>query len=144
MFHVIERVPEIDSEQVGGAEPSDFVANIEFRDVEFSYPTRRSVSVLKGINLQMRPGQTFALVGPSGCGKSTILSLIQRFYTAGEGEVLIGDRPIQDYNLKWLRKRIGVVSQEPILFGISIADNIKLAKQVCLMVTVYNIMYCTS
>ena len=129
MFHVLQRTPEIDIEQ-GGAEPEDFVAEIEFKGVRFNYPTRKEVPVLRGVDLEMRPGQTFALVGPSGCGKSTVLSLIQRFYTPYEGDILIGGRPIHEYSLRWLRQKIGVVSQEPVLFGISIADNIKIAKPV--------------
>ena len=130
MFHVLKRAPEIDCEQEGGAEPEDFVAEIEFKGVWFNYPTRPEVPVLRGLDLEMRPGQTFALVGPSGCGKSTVLSLIQRFYTPNAGEILIGGRPIHEYNLRWLRQKIGIVSQEPILFGISVADNIKIAKPV--------------
>ena len=130
MFHVLERVPEIDCEQQGGEEPEDFVAEIEFKGVRFNYPLRRDVPILRGVDLEMRPGQIFALVGPSGCGKSTVLSLIQRFYTPNEGQILIGGRPIHEYNLKWLRQKIGIVSQEPVLFGISIADNIRIAKQV--------------
>ena len=107
--------------------------DIELKGVRFNYPTRPTVPVLRGVDLSVKAGQTIALVGPSGCGKSTILSLVQRFYSPNEGEVLIGDRPIQDYNLEWLRKRISVVSQEPILFGLSIADNIRIGKPVSVL-----------
>jgi ABC-type multidrug transport system fused ATPase/permease subunit len=70
-----------------------------------------------------------ALVGSSGCGKSTCLQLIQRFYVPLEGCVNIDNRDIKSYNLKWLRSRIGVVNQEPILFGTTIRENIKFGKE---------------
>jgi len=70
-------------------------------------------------------GQTVALVGASGCGKSTVVQLIQRFYDVLEGSVEIDGVDIRKLNVHWLRNRIGVVSQEPVLFAKSIAENIR-------------------
>ena len=80
--------------------------------------------VMDGFSLQVEVGKTFALVGPSGCGKSTVMQLIQRFYDPLGGDVLIGGKDIRTLNIKWLRKNIGVVSQEPVLFDSTIAKNI--------------------
>ena len=72
-----------------------------------------------------KKGQTVALVGSSGCGKSTVVQLLQRFYDPLEGVVLIDGNNVRDLNIKWLRRNIGVVSQEPVLFGTTIAENIR-------------------
>ena len=94
-------------------------------NVSFSYPARSQVPVLQGLSLDLKPGKTLALVGPSGCGKSTIVSLIERFYDPSSGMVKMEGVDIRDLNLKWLRSQIGIVSQEPVLFDTSIADNIR-------------------
>ena len=73
----------------------------------------------------MKPGQTLALVGPSGCGKSTVVSLVERFYDPVLGSLLLEGVDLRDLNLQWLRTRIGIVSQEPMLFDASIAENIR-------------------
>ena len=73
----------------------------------------------------MKPGQTLALVGPSGCGKSTVVSLLERFYDPLSGSVKIDNTDTRDYNIRWLRSQIGIVSQEPVLFDMSVADNIR-------------------
>lgn len=81
--------------------------------------------VLNGLNLTIEPGSQVALVGSSGAGKSTIVSLILRFYDTTSGEIYLDNIPVRDYNVHWLRSQIGLVSQEPVLFGVSIAENIK-------------------
>ena len=81
--------------------------------------------VLRGLNLKATVGQTVALVGASGCGKSTTVQLIQRFYDPQEGAVLLDGRDIRELNVDWLRQHIGVVSQEPVLFDTTIAENIR-------------------
>lgn len=129
-FHVIERFPDIDTHSTEGLTPENFVPSIEFQEAKFSYATRETVPILQGLNLKHSAGMTMAIVGPSGCGKSTILSLIQRFYKLDEGRLLIGGIPIEDYNVNYLRKRIGIVSQEPILFGLTIEENIKIGFEV--------------
>jgi len=73
---------------------------------------------LKNINLKIKACSTVAFVGTFGCGKSTLISLLQRFYDPNSGDILIGDINIKDFNLIWLRNQLGVVNQEPTLFGI--------------------------
>jgi ATP-binding cassette subfamily B (MDR/TAP) protein 1 len=126
IFEVIERKPVIDSSSEKGDKLSDLRGEVEFRNVHFNYPSRPEVKVLDGLHLRAEPGQTVALVGPSGCGKSTVIQLIQRFYDVEEGQIFIDGRDIRDLNVGWLRDHIGVVGQEPVLFGCSIAENIKL------------------
>ena len=95
------------------------------KDVEFSYPARPDVQVLHGLSLSLSPGKTLALVGPSGCGKSTVVSLIERFYDPSTGSLTLENFDLHDLNLQWLRSQIGIVSQEPVLFDASIAENIR-------------------
>lgn len=97
---------------------------ISFKNVKFSYPTRKEVEVLKGVNLEVNKGEKIALVGKSGGGKSTIAHLLQRFYAIDEGELLIDGKKVSDYNLIGFRKHVGVVPQEVLLFGGTIAENI--------------------
>ena len=108
--------------------PQEFKGKIEFKNVTFAYPTKPQQIILKNISLKINPGQHVALVGYSGCGKSSIIQLIERFYDAKEGEILIDDINIKDYNLFELRKKIGLVSQEPVLFKRSIYENILYGK----------------
>ncbi len=93
--------------------------------VHFNYPSRPDVRVLQGLELEVKPGHTLALVGPSGCGKSTVVSLLERFYDPQSGSLSLDGTDIRDLNVRWLRSQIGVVSQEPILMDSSIADNIR-------------------
>lgn len=98
---------------------------IEYKDVRFSYPTRLEMEVLKGINLVVNPGEKVALVGQSGSGKSTIVQLLMSFYEIEQGDIIIDNKSIKDYDLLALRKNIGVVPQEVILFGGTIEENIR-------------------
>ena len=98
---------------------------VDVKSVHFNYPARPDVKVLQGLTVTVKPGQTLALVGPSGCGKSTIVSLIERFYDPVAGNVTMETTDLRDLNLRWLRAQIGIVSQEPLLFDCSIADNIR-------------------
>jgi ABC-type multidrug transport system fused ATPase/permease subunit len=122
------KVPTIDSASDEGEKPIELIGNIEFNNVTFNYPSRPEITILKHVTYEIKPGSTVALVGSSGCGKSTSLHLIQRFYDPLEGVIRIDNRNLKDYNIKWLRTRIGVVTQEPVLFGTTIKENIKFGK----------------
>ncbi|CAH1407111.1 unnamed protein product [Nezara viridula] len=98
--------------------------NIVFQDITFSYPTRDKMQVLKKMNLKIDEGMTVALVGDSGSGKSTIVSLLERFYLPNEGKILIDGHDINDINVRYLRSQMGLVSQEPVLFDMTIKENI--------------------
>lgn len=98
--------------------------NISFSDVQFAYPSRPDVQVLKGLSLQIQPGQKVALVGSSGCGKSTSIGLLERFYNPLDGAITVDQNEINTFNIKWWRSQLGLVSQEPVLFARSIKDNI--------------------
>ncbi|KAG1370985.1 ABC transporter B family member 4 [Cocos nucifera] len=128
MFQTINRKPEIDVYDTRGKQPNDIQGDIEFRDVYFSYPARPDEQIFRGFSLLIESGMTVALVGESGSGKSTVISLIERFYDPQAGEVLIDGINIKEYQLRWLRGKIGLVSQEPVLFASSIRDNIAYGK----------------
>ena len=101
------------------------LGEIEVKRVHFHYPTRPEVQVLQGLDVDIGTGQTLALVGPSGCGKSTIVSLLERFYDPESGSLTLDGSDLRDLNIRWLRSQIGIVSQEPVLFDTSIAENIR-------------------
>ena len=103
--------------------------DIVLKNVCFSYPMRPDHQVYNNMNLTIEAGQTVALVGPSGCGKSTVVALIERFYDPSAGSVLLDGKDIKSLRVSWLRQQIGLVSQEPVLFIGSIADNIAYGKE---------------
>jgi ATP-binding cassette, subfamily B, bacterial MsbA len=109
-----------------GKRMETFHHSIELRDVSFSYD---GVTVLKNINLTIEKGKTIALVGSSGAGKSTLADLVPRFHDVGTGELLIDGINIKEYALRSVRSQISIVTQEPILFNDTIANNIRLGKQ---------------
>ncbi|KAI6685162.1 hypothetical protein NL676_031075 [Syzygium grande] len=106
----------------------DIRGDIELRDVYFSYPARLEEQVLNGFSISIAYGTNAAFVGESGSGKSTVISLIERFYDPQAGEVLIDGINLKEFQLKWIRQKIGLVSQEPVLFTSSIRDNISYGK----------------
>ncbi|KAM4908399.1 ATP-dependent translocase ABCB1 isoform 1-T1 [Sylvia borin] len=124
LFLLFERVPSIDSYSEEGDKPETFEGNITIKDVAFNYPNRPEVKILQGLNLKVEKGQTLALVGSSGCGKSTVVQLLERFYDPLDGEMLFDGKNAKALNIQWLRAQIGIVSQEPILFDFTIAENI--------------------
>ena len=125
IYEAIERVPYIDAlAEDQGDKPASFEGHINFKNVDFTYPSRPNVPILHEFSLQVEPGQTVALVGSSGSGKSTIIGLLERFYAPIGGEITIDGRPIESLNIKWLRRQMALVSQEPTLFSCSIYENI--------------------
>ena len=98
--------------------------NVSFRDVSFCYPTRGDVPVLQNFNLDIAANSTVALVGQSGGGKTTVISLLERFYDVTAGEISIDGKPLKSLDPSITRLNIGMVAQEPVLFGVSITDNI--------------------
>ena len=97
---------------------------IEFKGVSFAYPTRPAVEIFHALNFKIEPGSNVAIVAPSGAGKSTVASLLLRFYQPTSGTIEIAGKDITTMNAKQLRRKIGYVGQEPVLFSGSIAENI--------------------
>ncbi len=98
-------------------------ADIEFRDIKFRYPNAGE-DTLSGINLKITAGQTVAIVGPNGCGKTTLVSLIPRLFDPSGGQVLIDGNDIANFSMRSVRRQIGVVTQDSVLFNATIAENI--------------------
>lgn len=128
MLETISRKPEIDAYDNSGSVLEDIRGDIELRDVHFSYPARPNEQIFQGLCLFVSSGTTMALVGQSGSGKSTVISLIERFYDPQAGQVLIDGLNLKQLKLKWIRSKIGLVSQEPVLFTATIKDNIAYGK----------------
>jgi ABC-type multidrug transport system fused ATPase/permease subunit len=125
IFALLNRESKIDgTNEVDGEKHSLKEKDIVFNDVHFRYPSRPEVEVLKGLNIRVPAGKTVGLVGASGSGKSTIISILQRFYDFEAGQVYVGDTEVRNFNVKHLRGKIGVVSQEPVLFDGTIRENI--------------------
>ena len=130
-------IPSFYNDNIDKISANDINGKIEFKNVYFKYPINfendtveenplleRGKYILKNVSFVIKPGQKVALVGFSGSGKSTVIKLIERFYIPDKGTVLIDGIAIEDYNLYELRKKIGLVGQEPVLFRRSIFDNI--------------------
>ncbi|XP_062223848.1 putative multidrug resistance protein [Phragmites australis] len=129
ILEVIQRVPKIDSESNAGEELANVVGEVEFKNVEFCYPSRPESPIFVSFNLRIPAGRTVALVGSSGSGKSTVIALLERFYDPSAGEVTLDGMDIRRLRLKWLRAQMGLVSQEPALFATSIRENILFGKE---------------
>lgn len=104
--------------------PTEMVGAIEFHNVHFAYPSRPDIQVLVDFSLVVKPNTTVALCGVSGAGKSTIVALLQRFYDVSSGSITVDGHDIRSLDLQWLRSHIGYVQQEPVLFGVSVRDNL--------------------
>jgi len=102
---------------------------VEFKNVYFAFDKNSDYYVLKNINFRVKPGENIAILGPTGSGKSALIKLIPRFYDVSRGEILIDGINIKDVNFKSLRKQIGYVSQDRLLFSRSIKDNIAFGNQ---------------
>ncbi len=122
VFSLIDVVPEV-ADKEGASDPGTIRGAIEFEQVDFWY--KEGEAVLTGLDLQVRQGETIALVGPTGGGKSTIINLICRFYEPSRGTIRIGGRDYTELTLDAIQSRIGVVLQTPHLFSGSVRDNIR-------------------
>ena len=118
---------EVDIHESETSVPITFGA-IDLQDIHFSYPSRSSVEILKGISFTIEPGQKIAIVGTSGTGKSTLAQLMMRFYEPSQGKIMMGDYAIQDMPVGDWRKMVALVPQEVLLFGGSIRENIAYGK----------------
>lgn len=126
LFKVVDRESLIRSPEVYNFNRiPDKGNNASYKQVDFHYPTRPNMKILQNLNLEVPEGKTVALVGPSGCGKSTCIQLLQRLYDPENGRIYIGlDEISRDLALSDLRSKLSIVSQEPILFDRTIAENI--------------------
>lgn len=124
IFRFIDEQDEVD-ESRGARSLKSFAGRIEFRDVRFGYERDgQSKEVLHGISLTLNRGEVLALVGPSGAGKSTLVNLLPRFYDVTGGAILLDDHDVRDLTLASLRKQIGKVTQETVLFNDTVRNNI--------------------
>jgi len=124
VFQIIEAEPEV-KDKPNAIELKSLKGHIKFENVYFGYDKK---PILKNINLEIKPGETVALLGPTGSGKSTIIHLLMRFYDVTSGRILIDGYDIRDIKIRSLRKHIGVVSQEIFLFNKSVRENISFGK----------------
>ena len=127
IFWIIGRQPVIDSSSSDGLVPEQVTGELTFSKVTFTYPARPEVEVLRGLNLGIPAGKMVALVGASGCGKSTCIQLLQRLYDPVHGMVSLDGVDLRELNIHWLRRHVAVVGQEPVLFDLTIRENILLA-----------------
>jgi ABC transporter fused permease/ATP-binding protein len=123
VFELLDRVPAMPLE--GGVTLRSSKAAVRLEGVRFSYPSRPDAEILKGVDLQIDPGEVVALVGPSGSGKSTVAALLLRMYDPGGGRVTFDGIDVRELDPSWLRRQAGVVAQEPILFSTSILENVR-------------------
>ncbi|KAJ4145642.1 hypothetical protein LMH87_004486 [Akanthomyces muscarius] len=126
LFELQDRRPGI--HQTVGKPVKSAQGPIKFSNVTFAYPTRPAVKIFNGLDFEIPSGSNVCVVGPSGGGKSTVASLLLRFYNPTEGSITINGVDISGMNVKSLRRRIGMVSQEPVLFSGTIAENIAYGK----------------
>jgi ATP-binding cassette subfamily B protein len=123
VFELIDRQPGMAVS--GGLQLPQVRGAVALENVHFSYPSRADVKVIDGLTLRLDPGEVVAVVGPSGAGKSTISALIGRLYDPDQGRLLLDGRDLRELDTSFLRRQIGTVAQEPILFSTSIAENIR-------------------
>lgn len=124
VFELLEETPEEINAKPRLTAVEKIKGNVAFKNVAFSYPSRKEVQVLKDVNFNAEFGQKIAIVGPSGAGKSTISSLLLRFYDITSGEISVDGKNIYDYDLEDLRGNMSIVPQDVILFGGTIRENI--------------------
>lgn len=128
VFELLDETPEKINSDRDLATIDKIKGNVTFKNVAFSYHSRKEIKVLKDVSFTANFGQKIAIVGPSGTGKSTIASLLLRFYTIDEGEILVDGKNIYDFDLEHLRGNMSIVPQDVILFGGTIRENIAYGK----------------
>ena len=128
VFELLDETPEKINSDRDLATIDKIKGNVTFKNVAFSYHSRKEIKVLKDVSFTANFGQKIAIVGPSGTGKSTIASLLLRFYNIDEGEILVDGKNIYDFDLESLRGNMSIVPQDVILFGGTIRENIAYGK----------------
>jgi ABC-type multidrug transport system fused ATPase/permease subunit len=124
IFEILDQKPENIDLNFDKKTASRFLGNVKFEQVEFSYPARKEVMVLKGLSFEAKSGESIAIVGSSGAGKSTITQLLLRFYEPDSGSILIDNKDARSYSLTQLRDQMAIVPQDVMLFGGTIRENI--------------------
>ncbi|XP_074873826.1 antigen peptide transporter 1 [Carettochelys insculpta] len=122
IFEYMERTPQISPP--GTLAPPTLRGHLQVQDVWFTYPGRDDAPVLKGVTLELRPGEVTALVGPSGAGKTALVALLERFYEPQRGRLLLDGRELREYDPRYLHRQVALVSQKPVLFARSLHENI--------------------
>lgn len=125
LLKVIDRKTPIDATSDEGEKLPVVEGRIRLENIRHIYPSRPEVTVMDGVSLDIPAGKVTALVGASGSGKSTIIGLVERFYSPIGGAIYLDGTDINTLNIRWLRQQIGLVGQEPILFAVSIFENIR-------------------
>ncbi|KAK3489025.1 P-loop containing nucleoside triphosphate hydrolase protein [Neurospora hispaniola] len=124
MFQVIDRESKIDSLSEEGIKPAECRGNIELQDVVFAYPSRPNIKVLQNFSLTIPANRTTAIVGFSGSGKSSVLGLLERWGCPESGTITLDGRKIEEYNLQWLRTKVRLVQQEPVMLEGTVFQNV--------------------
>jgi ATP-binding cassette subfamily B (MDR/TAP) protein 1 len=124
LFEVLDRKSLLDPHSDAGAKPDHVLGDIAVRNVRFSYPSRPDITVLKNVSFDIPANKVTAFVGASGSGKSTLVSLLERWYEPSEGCLTLDGRNIDELNVGWLRNKIRLVQQEPVLFNDTIFNNV--------------------
>jgi len=128
VFRIIDRVSLIDSLSEKGDKPGKVSGDIEFKKVNFAYPTRPDEPVFVDLDLHIANNTNVGIVGESGCGKSTFVNMVERFYDPQSGSIHLDGTDVRELNVQWLRNQIAYVQQQPVLFPISVFENIASAK----------------
>ena len=128
IIELLQRQPALKGSAGTKIPPRNIAGKISFDHVTFHYPTRPEQASLEDVSFSLNAGEITALVGPSGAGKSTIFQLLQRFYDPATGKITIDDFDVAGYAPRDIRRYMGVVSQDPAIFSISVADNIRIGK----------------
>jgi ATP-binding cassette subfamily B (MDR/TAP) protein 1 len=127
IFEILDRKVDMDGD-LEGIEPAvgSLHGDVEFKDIAFRYPARPENEIFSGqFNLNGKAGKTIALVGPSGCGKSTTIGMLQRWYDPSQGQVSLDNKNVNSFSLRNLRAHMALVGQEPVLFDMSIGENVQ-------------------